>query len=372
VDAPDSETRRLKIGNAFVSVPDWEVRKVIGQLVSGGIVYLASKINDARETHVWISYPGNTKHVRLSRPEGVFGAEIGGDTIVVYGSIMADAPHIIEVLPGDSETGRISIKNLASPIPIMLQPKFYRAKVRPIDYSIIYPRDYQKDAPLPVLMDPYGGPWIQRCVKSSLSFTISQWFADQGFAVIVADGRGTPGRGRTWEKAVAGDLITKAVEDQIAALDDAVNGGAPLDIGRVAIRGWSFGGYLASLSVLLRPDRFHVAVAGAPVTDWRYYDTHYTERYLGNPDRNPEGYEKCSAISIAERLTRPLLLIHGLNDDNVVIGHTLRLSQALFSAGREHYVLPLTDIPHYMAASENATEHLLQFELAFIRNALEH
>lgn len=218
-------------------------------------------------------------------------------------------------------------------------------------------------------MDPYGGPLVQRCIKSSLPFTVSQWFADQGFAVIVADGRGTPGRGRAWGKAVAGDLITKAVDDQITALDDAVHGGAPIDIGRVAIRGWSFGGYLAIFSVLLRPDRFHVAVAGAPVTDWRYYDTHYTERYLGHPESNPEIYEKCSALSAAERLKRPLLLIHGLNDDNVVIGHTLRLSQALFAAGREHYVLPLTDITH-MAASENAAEHLLHAQLAFIRNAL--
>jgi dipeptidyl-peptidase-4 len=123
------------------------------------------------------------------------------------------------------------------------------------------------------------------------------------------------------------------------------------------------------MSVLLRPDRFHVAVAGAPVTDWRYYDTHYTERYLGSPDANPEAYQKCSAISAADQLTRPLLLIHGLNDDNVLVGHTLRLSEALFAAGRQHYVLPLTSITH-MAASEEAAEHLLRRQLEFIQQSL--
>jgi dipeptidyl-peptidase-4 len=214
-------------------------------------------------------------------------------------------------------------------------------------------------------MDPYAGPGLQRCVKSSLSYTISQWFADHGFAVIVGDGRGTPGRGRTWEKAVAGDLITKALDDQISVLDSAVERGAPLDTARVAIRGWSFGGYLAINAVLLRPDRFHCAVAGAPVTDWRFYDTHYTERYLGDPSTNSASYDKCSAVLRAERLTRPLLLIHGLNDDNVMIAHTLRLSEALFAAGREHYILPLTGVTH-MAASEIAAEYIMRLQLNFI------
>jgi dipeptidyl-peptidase 4 len=112
-----------------------------------------------------------------------------------------------------------------------------------------------------------------------------------------------------------------------------------------------------------------VAVAGAPVTDWRLYDTHYTERYLGHPQVNPTAYERCSALSMAGRLSRPLLLIHGLSDDNVVIGHTLQLSRALFAAGKEHYVLPLTEITH-MAASEEAAENLLNIQLLFIRKFL--
>ncbi|HRE02438.1 MAG TPA: prolyl oligopeptidase family serine peptidase, partial [Ilumatobacteraceae bacterium] len=125
----------------------------------------------------------------------------------------------------------------------------------------------------PVLLDPYGGPHAQRVVSSYNAYLSSQWFADQGFAVIITDGRGTPGRGSAWERAVHGDLANPVLDDQVAALHATAAAlaeeGVDLDLGRVAIRGWSFGGYLAALAVLRRPDVFHAAVAGAPVTEWR-------------------------------------------------------------------------------------------------------
>jgi dipeptidyl-peptidase-4 len=144
-----------------------------------------------------------------------------------------------------------------------------------------------------------------------------------------------------------------------------------LDLSRVAIRGWSYGGYLAALAVLRRPDVFHAAVAGAPVTDWRLYDTFYTERYLGHPDQAPEVYDRTSLIPDAPKLERPLLLIHGLADDNVVAAHTLRLSAALLAAGRPHDVLPLSGVTH-MTPQEVVAENLLLLQLDWIRRALTH
>ena len=125
------------------------------------------------------------------------------------------------------------------------------------------------------------------------------------------------------------------LDDQIAALD-AVAEQFPddVDTSRVGITGWSYGGYLAALAVLRRPDVFHVAVAGAPVTEWRLYDTAYTERYLGDPNEQPDVYDRNSLLPLAEKLERPLLLIHGLADDNVFAAHTLQLSSALLAAGR--------------------------------------
>jgi dipeptidyl-peptidase 4 len=123
--------------------------------------------------------------------------------------------------------------------------------------------------------------------------------------------------------------------------------------------------------VLRRPDVFHAAIAGAPVTDWRLYDTHYTERFLGLPDHDGAAYDRSSLLSLAERavVRRPLLLIHGLADDNVVVAHTLRLSSALLAAGYPHSVLPLSGITH-MAAQETVAENLLLLQLDFLRTAL--
>ena len=142
-----------------------------------------------------------------------------------------------------------------------------------------------------------------------------------------------------------------------------------LDLTRVAIRGWSFGGYLAALAVLRRPDVFHAAVAGAPVTDWRLYDTCYTERYLGHPDEQPDVYDSSSLFADAAKLDRPLLLIHGLADDNVVAAHTLRLSSALLAAGRPHSVLPLSGVTH-MTPQEVVAENLLLLQVEFLKRSL--
>jgi dipeptidyl-peptidase-4 len=220
-----------------------------------------------------------------------------------------------------------------------------------------------------VLLDPYGGPHAHRVLQSHNAFLSSQWFADQGFAVVVADGRGTPGRGHDWERSVHLDLATAPLDDQVEALHAAAAEHAELDLTRVAIRGWSFGGYLAALAVLRRPDVFHAAIAGAPVTEWRLYDTHYTERYLGDPLDDTAPYAATSLLPLAHQLTRPLLLVHGLADDNVVAAHTLQLSSALLAAGKPHEVLPLVGVSH-MTPQEVVAENLLLHQLDFLRRSL--
>jgi len=223
--------------------------------------------------------------------------------------------------------------------------------------------------PLPVLLNPYGGPHGRLVQPSARGYLESQWWADQGFAVIVADGRGTPGA-PSWERAVHHDLAGPPLDDQVAALA-AVAAAHPgvLDLDRVGIRGWSFGGYLAALAVLQRPEVFHAAIAGAPVVDWRLYDTAYTERYLGLPEEHPEAYEASSLVAMAPGLRRPLMIIHGLADDNVVAAHSLRLSTALLEAGRPHTFLPLAGVTH-MTPQESVAENLLLLQLDFLRSAL--
>jgi dipeptidyl-peptidase-4 len=179
------------------------------------------------------------------------------------------------------------------------------------------------------------------------SWLLPQWLADQGFIVVSLDGRGTPNRGRDWERAVYQKFGSVPLEDQVAGLQALAKKFPEMDLDRVGIVGWSFGGYMAALAVLKRPDVFKAGVAGAPVTDWYDYDTHYTERYLGVPkDKDDPAYKASSLLPLAKDLKRPLLLMHGTADDNVYFRHTLKLADALFREGKDFEVLPLSGLTH--------------------------
>jgi dipeptidyl-peptidase-4 len=296
----------------------------------------------------------------IATGDAVFAASHGGGRTVVRESSLREPRASFRVIDGPV------IENNAETM--LVSPNVRLVEVGNTSVAIVTPAD-GGTGKLPVLFDPYGGPHAQRVVATQMAFATSQWFADQGFVVVVADGRGTPGRGSDYERAVFGDLAQPVLDDQVAVLDALPMLEPRADVARVAIRGWSFGGYLAALAVLRRPDKFHCAVAGAPVTDWTLYDTHYTERYLGRPDTEAENYARTNLVAEAANLTRPLLLIHGLADDNVVAAHTLQLSSALLAAGRDHEVLPLSGVTH-MTPQEVVAENLLLHQLAFIRRSL--
>jgi dipeptidyl-peptidase-4 len=223
--------------------------------------------------------------------------------------------------------------------------------------AIIRPHEFDPQKKYPVVVDVYGGPGHQVVMNAMRSWLLDQWLADQGFVVVAIDNRGTPGRDRDWERAVCSKFGTVPLEDQVAALQALGKKYPELDLERVGITGWSFGGYMSALAVLKRPDIYKAAVAGAPVIDWEDYDTHYTERYLGLPRDNPDAYKEASLLTYADKLERPLLLIHGTSDDNVYFRHTLKLCDALFRAGKEFEVLPLSGLTH-MVPDPVVTERL--------------
>ncbi len=308
-------------------------------------------------------------------PEGAQGE---AEAMVVVASANPESEHTdISVFGVVDETGsailgpaRARVADRSTPPALKALPVFHPLGADRLESAVFFPTDYDGESLLPVLLDPYGGPGAQRALKNYRPHLVSQWFADHGFVVIVADGRGTPGRNPRWERQIWGDVADPVLEDQLVALDSAASEFDVLDLSRVGIRGWSFGGYLAALAVLRRPDRFHAAIAGAPVTDWRLYDTHYTERYLGHPDISPINYQRTDLLADAANLKRPLMLIHGLADDNVVAAHTLQLSTALLAAGRPHRVLPLTGVTH-MTPQETVAENLLKVQLAFLQEMLQ-
>jgi dipeptidyl-peptidase-4 len=214
---------------------------------------------------------------------------------------------------------------------------------------VLRPRDARPGQRLPTIVSVYGGPHANHVQSSAKSLLADQWLADQGFLVVGFDNRGTPRRGREWERAIRGDLAGPMLEDQVAALQLLAQQVPELDLSRVGITGWSFGGFASALAVLKRPDVYRAAVAGAPVSDWRNYDTFYTERYLGMPDAPGEAYAKSALLPLAPGLQRPLLLVHGTTDDNVLFLHSLELSDQLFRAGRVHQFLPLSGYTHMVA-----------------------
>ncbi len=360
------DTRRLLIGEEPVTPVGLQVRAIASVTDGGDVLFLAS--SEPTEQQVWAVFaPDYSECVPLTTSSGVHSG-VGASDILVVTSASLEHDGLETVVSKNGEQIGV-IESLAEPAPFAPNVSISRQGDRQLRAALVMPQDHVPgSARLPVLMDPYGGPHAQRVLASRGAYLPSQWLADQGFAVVVVDGRGTPGRGAAWERAIAGDLATPVLDDQVEALQALADTNRDLDLTRVAIRGWSFGGYLAALAVLRRPDVFHAAVAGAPVTDWRLYDTYYTERYLG-VDASAPAYDASSLIDDAPSLTRPLLIVHGLADDNVVAAHTLRLSTALLAAGRPHSVLPLSGVTH-MTTQETVAANLLSLEVAFLRRSL--
>ena len=359
------DTRRITLDGEPVTPPGLQVATVLD--VGDDVLFAANE--DPTELHVWRGAGGEVGAVpeRLTTEPGIHLAARAADVTVIVSELLEPPLRRVRVLRAGQPV--TEIRSLAETPLIEARPTFGIVGDRDIRIALFTPQGAEPDAPLPVIVDPYGGPHYSRVVKVHRAMLEPQWLADQGFAVLVADGRGTPGRGIAWEHAVYRNLAGPVLEDQVDALHAAADRFGFLDLDKVGIRGWSFGGYLAAMAVLRRPDVFHAAVAGAPDAEQVLYDTAYTERYLGLPQEEPEVYRSNSLIGDAPNLVRPLLLIHGLADDNVFVANTLRLSRALIEAGRFHSVLPLSGITH-MTTEESVAENLLLHQVRFLRQAL--
>ena len=270
---------------------------------------------------------------------------------------------LVHVVDGKKDRVAGELPSVALAPPFMSKEE--QVRVGELQYwaGIVRPRNFDPKRKYPVVVDVYAGPGHQ--VVRAAPALMRQWMADHGVIVVAIDGRGTPGRGHDWERHIAGDF-SRTIDDQVAGLQALGKKYAELDLSRVGITGWSFGGYESALAVLKRGDVFHVAVAGAPVVDWRDYDTHYTEHYLGLYDGNKAGYDSSSLLGYVKNLSRPLLLVHGTSDDNVYFFHSLKLAEALFRAGRSFELLPLPGLTHMVpdpVVKEQLEVRLMKFLL---------
>ena len=359
---PETDTYVLTVAGELVTPPGLQVREVLS--ARAGVLFRASD-GDPTEIHLWRWTPREGA-LRLSEEPGVHSGAEGGEVLVRISATPNAVRSVATVTRSGEPSG--TVENV-SEIPVIdPRPRFLTLGERELRAALLLPGGREPEGPLPVLMDPYGGPHGARVVKAAGAHLTSQWFADQGFAVLVVDGRGVDGRGPAWDRQMFRDF-TVALEDQVDALHAAAERFDFLDLGRVGMRGWSFGGELTAMALLRRPDVFHAGVVGAPVTDQYLYDTFYTERYLGKPQDEPEVYRRNSPLFDAASLSRPMLLIHGLADDNVYVANTLRFSAALLEAGKWHELVLIPNATH-LTRSTAVTENILRIQLDFLRRTV--
>lgn len=334
--------------------PDVGYRRLINvDSVRRVVRFLAS--DEPSEQHVWratLDAPSTPE--RETTQAGEHDALVGsGGVRVVHRNALAE-PSTWTVLRDDAVAGALT-SNIEEPV-VVPRVELVQVGDDHLRAAIVRPSNYRAGRRYPVLLMVYGGPHAQMVGNARGRFVLAQFFAEQGFVVVSLDGRGTPHRGRDWERAIHRAFGDVPLDDQVRGLQALGARYPELDLGRVGVYGWSFGGYLAALALLRRSDVFRAGIAGAPVADWRDYDTHYTERYLGVPTGDDdETYRRSSLLTWADGLRHPLLVLHGTADDNVYFLHGVRLSDALFRAGRTHEFIPLAGSTHSVADPAVAT-----------------
>ena len=365
-EAPGAWVLQLRAADGTVTrqltTPEFGVRSIGGIIGTGAhaaAIVDASPPGSAPSQDVWRIPLDGGAPTRLSSGEGVAGAWGDHGVIVMSLAARTGGQHTFAFAADGTRAELPSVAERPSLVPTTVLETVQVAG-REQHVAITRPRAFDPHVRYPVLLKVYGGPHSMTVVDLRDAYVMDQWYADAGFIVVRTDGRGTPNRGRAWERAILKDLITVPMEDQVGALQAIGARHHELDLARVGVFGWSFGGYFSTMAVLLRPDVFAAAVAGAPVTDWELYDTAYTERYMKTPAENPDGYKRTSALTYAGSLTRPLLLIHGITDDNVHFAHALALIESLYVAGKRAEVITLS-----------ATHMLPDPKLAFAREQVQ-
>jgi dipeptidyl-peptidase 4 len=327
--------------------PDFGLAALAGIDARAGTALL-ERAAEPIDTQLWeVPLKGGAPRALTQGPashEAVFARESRAHALT---EVPRQGPPTVQIVRADGSSAGV-LPSVAEQAPFSVNLSL--AKVGPEGFwtATIKPHDFDAAKKYPVIVQVYGGPHSRTVHATDTAYISAQWIADHGYIVVSADGRGTPGRGRAWERVIQDRFAEVPLADQVAALRALAQREPSMDLTRVGIIGHSFGGFMSALSVMRRPDVFRAGVAGAPVVDWLNYDTAYTERYLGVPP--PAGksgtYEANGLLPYAAGLERPLLILHGTADDNVHFSETLLLTDALFRAGRPFELLPMRGQTH--------------------------
>lgn len=326
---------------------DWVVDKVYGVDENKGLIYFSANKETPIEQHIYsVNYKGKPKITKISDKAGLHGASFAKSMNV-----------FVDYFSSTDQPNQVSLRNAdGSLITWLLENKldkshpyydYYQNASKPefgvikaedgqaMHYRLYKPVPFDAKKKYPVIVDVYGGPHAQR-VRNSWGARNTYWhhlMASKGYVVFSLDNRGSWNRGKKFEDPIYKKMGSVEVVDQVKGVDFLKT--LPyVDGDRVGIFGWSYGGYMTIMALFKEPDVFKVGVSVAPVTDWKLYDTHYTERYMGHPEKDAKAYEDSSVFPYLEGLSGKLMLIHGMADDNVLYTHTTKLYKALQDANK--------------------------------------
>ena len=357
---------------------DWEVTRYYGFDENSGRIFYQSTKNGSINRDVYTVSIQGTDNVRLSKSTGSNSASFSSDFSCFINTFSnATTPYVYTL--NDSKNGKElrEIKNNNA-----LKDKLKAYKMSPKEYStisingndlnmyMIKPLDFDENKEYPLFMYQYSGPGSQS-VSNKWGGSNDYWhqmLAQEGYIIVCVDGRGTGLKGRDFKKVTQLELGKYEVEDQIAVAQK-MGELTYIDANRIGIWGWSYGGFMSSNCLFQGNDTFSMAIAVAPVSSWRFYDTIYTERYMQTPQENASGYDNNSPISHVNELEGDFLLVHGGADDNVHLQNTLRLTEALVQANKQFDWAIYPDKNHGIYGG-NTRNHLFSKMTKFIRESL--
>ena len=334
---------------------EWQVDSIESVDESGGTIFFTGTKDGHTEKHLYkMSLEGESLE-KVTSESGIHNVTINvkANLFVDVFNSLSSPPKVVlrslennydvEVVIHESKDERIDRYQLEP-------PEIFELRLQDgteLSGAIYYPNSGEFKAPYPTVLSVYAGPHVQ-LVTNSWIMTVSlraQYLRSKGYLVVVVDSRGSSRRGLKFESPIKNLMGNVEVEDQSFALNYLIEKGI-VDKERLGVYGWSYGGYMSLMCLAKRPDLFKAAVAGAPVTSWDGYDTHYTERYMGMPEENIAGYRKSSVMSYVSEIEGKLLLVHGLVDENVHFRHTARLINSLNEAGKDYDLLVFPEERH--------------------------
>jgi dipeptidyl-peptidase-4 len=356
----------------------WMVEDLQGVDEAKGVAYFSGTRDSVIERHLYSVPLAGGAITRLSTAPGMHKFNFSENNAVYVDNwsnektppqseLHAADGKLLKVLaPNEIKPGHPYYPYLAAHRPIRYGT-LKAADGQELQYSLVTPAGFDEKKKYPVVVEVYGGPAAGQMVSRSWSAGYSQYLAQNGYLVFSLDNRGTARRGMKFVNPIYRHMGGVEVEDQVRGLDYLAT--LPyVDAKRIGVTGWSYGGYMTLMLLAKRSDRYACGVAGAPVTDWAMYDSHYSEHYMDSPKANAEGYKDSAVFAHLDGLTSPLLLEHGMADDNVLFVNSTKLMSALQKKGITFELMTWPGAKHGLRGSDRL--HQMRTTTNFLNRCL--